>query len=89
MIQETLISDVLIIRILIFSFESDLKIRAATPEWLLIPAPTIDILEIFESALTLTARIFLATLSIIIMASSNSSLPSVKDKSVWPSALMF
>ena len=47
MMHETLISEVLIIRILIFSLESDLKIRAATPEWLLIPAPTMEILAIF------------------------------------------
>ncbi len=48
--QVTLISDVLIIRILIFSSASAWNAREATPEWLRMPTPIIDILDTFEVA---------------------------------------
>ena len=50
--QEILISDVLIIRMLMFSLDKAVNIFEATPEWLRIPAPTIEILAMFSSAKT-------------------------------------
>jgi len=49
--QEILISEVLIIMMLIPSFASAPNMVEATPEWLLIPIPTMDTLAIFSSVL--------------------------------------
>ena len=46
MTQEILISEVLIMRILIFSAARASNMRAATPAWLCMPAPTIETLAI-------------------------------------------
>jgi hypothetical protein len=49
MTQDILISDVLIMVMLMFSFARTLNIFWATPAWFRIPTPTMDTLAMFSS----------------------------------------
>ena len=86
MIQEILISEVLIILMLIPSFARVLNILEATPEWLLIPTPTIETLAISSSAMTSLAPNSFATDWAIFRDVGKSSLEMVKAILASPSS---
>src|SRR5215813_9714768 len=89
MTHETAISEVEIIWMLMFSLESVAKSRAATPEWLRIPTPTMETLAMRSSATTPAAPISLATPASADSARCRSARARVKEISVEPSRPMF
>ncbi len=89
MTQEILISLVEIIMILILSFDRAANIRAATPEWVRIPTPTIETLAMFSVNCTSRAPISRAILRAISTAFLASPFGTVKEISVIPSWLTF
>jgi len=87
--QDIFISEVLIIMILIPSFARVEKNLAATPVWLRIPAPTIETLIIFLSAITEAAPNSFPTPCSISKAFFASDFETVKVRSALPSLLTF
>ena len=85
--QETFISLVEIIFILIWLSDNTLNIVAATPEWLFIPIPTIDTFEIFSSDNISVTPASFPNFSHAALAYIRSVLGTVKEISVLPSSL--
>ncbi len=89
MTQEILISEVLIIKMLMFSAAMASNIRAATPALFFMPTPTMETLAMFSSLNTLPAPISAATGLTIARVFFKSPLGTVNVRSVWPSMLVF
>ena len=89
MTHDTAISDVEIIWMLMFSFDSVANTRAATPEWLRMPTPTMETLAMRSSATTPAAPISVATPARADSARCRSARGRVKEMSVDPSRPMF
>jgi hypothetical protein len=89
MTQETAISEVEIIWMLMPSRESVSNMRAATPEWLRMPTPTMETLATRSSAVTPSAPMSRAMEASTLAARVRSARGSVNEMSVSPSRLMF
>src|SRR3990172_6321857 len=87
--QDILMSEVLIIMMLIPSFDRTENILTATPEWDLIPTPTTETLAISSLTSNSLAPMSLTTPRIISMVFLTSGRGTVKEMSVRDSWLTF